>query len=77
MKLTADVLTAQELQIAMAVAERLTNREIAQRLFVSRKTVEYHLGHIYMKLGAGSRDELRLLLDGDAEAPAASATGGN
>ncbi len=48
-----DVLTAQELQIAMAVAERLTNREIAQRLFVSRKTVEYHLSHIYTKLDAG------------------------
>ena len=57
-----DVLTAQELQIAMAVAEGMSNREIATRLFLSRKTVEYHLRHVYMKLNVGSRDALRLLL---------------
>ena len=72
-----DVLTSQELQIAMAVAERLTNREIAQRLFVSRKTVEYHLSHIYMKLGVASRDGLRGLLEGEGGTSAIAATGGN
>ena len=72
-----DVLTSQELQIAMAVAEQLTNREIAQRLFVSRKTVEYHLSHIYMKLGVASRDGLRGLLEGEGDTSATAATGGN
>lgn len=35
------------------------NREIAQNLFVTRRTVETHLGHVYQKLGLSSRDLLR------------------
>jgi DNA-binding CsgD family transcriptional regulator len=37
----------------------LPNREIAQRLFISVRTVGNHLNHIYTKLGVNSRDELR------------------
>jgi DNA-binding CsgD family transcriptional regulator len=39
-----------------------TNREIAQTLFVTAKTVETHLGHAYTKLGVGSRVELKAAL---------------
>jgi DNA-binding CsgD family transcriptional regulator len=51
-------LTAQELRTAMTVAEGLTNREAAERLFVSVKTVEFHLGAVFRKLGVRSRTEL-------------------
>jgi DNA-binding NarL/FixJ family response regulator len=40
------------------VAEGLTNREAAKRLFVSEKTVEFHLSRIYRKLGIRSRAQL-------------------
>jgi DNA-binding CsgD family transcriptional regulator len=53
-----DELTAQELTVAQAVVEGATNREVAARLFVSPKTVEGHLGHIYRKLGVRSRTQL-------------------
>ena len=39
-------------------AEGATNREIAQALFVTARTVETHLTHAYGKLGIGSREEL-------------------
>ena len=58
----ADLLTPQELQVALAVAAGATNREAACRLFIAPKTVEYHLRHIYDKLGT-SRQELRDLLE--------------
>jgi len=37
--------------------------EVAQRLFVSRRTVEKHVEHLYDKLGVGNRDELRALVE--------------
>ena len=52
-------LTARELQIALLLAEGRTTREAAAALFVSPKTVEYHLRHVYTKLGIGSRTELK------------------
>ncbi len=52
------VLTPQEVIVAQLVAGGLTNREVAQRLSVSVKTIGYHLGHVYAKLGVKSRVEL-------------------
>ncbi|MCZ7436906.1 AAA family ATPase [Micromonospora sp. WMMC241] len=53
-----DRLTSQERQIALHVADGLTNREIATRIFLSPKTVEYHLGNVYRKLQLRSRSDL-------------------
>ncbi len=55
---TLDELTPQELQIARLLADGKTTREAAAAIFVSPKTVEYHLRHVYAKLGIHSRDEL-------------------
>lgn len=44
--------------MAELAAQGRSNREVAQALFVSTKTVETHLGHAYAKLGIGSRAEL-------------------
>jgi DNA-binding CsgD family transcriptional regulator len=53
-----DALTASELRTAQMAAEGLTNREIAQTLFVSLRTVETHLTHAYQKLAIRSRNAL-------------------
>ncbi|WP_033372810.1 helix-turn-helix transcriptional regulator [Glaciibacter superstes] len=55
-------LTAQETQIATLAAEGHTNPEIGSELFISARTVEWHLGKIYPKLGIASRRELRQVL---------------
>ncbi|HTZ29881.1 MAG TPA: AAA family ATPase [Streptosporangiaceae bacterium] len=51
-------LTPQELQIALLLAGGKTTRETAAALFLSPKTVDYHLRHVYQRLGIHSRDEL-------------------
>jgi DNA-binding CsgD family transcriptional regulator len=51
-------LTGQELRIALQAAEGKTNRQIGAAMFLSPKTVEFHLGRAYRKLGIGSRAEL-------------------
>jgi len=51
-------LTPQEFQIALHVARGMTNREVATALFLSHKTIEFHLGRIYRKLGMSSRAQL-------------------
>jgi DNA-binding CsgD family transcriptional regulator len=51
-------LTGQELQVAVAAAEGSSNKAIAAQLFVSRRTVEYHLQNVYRKLGVSSRSRL-------------------
>ena len=56
-------LTPQELQVAAIVAGGATNREAAAALFLSVKTIEFHLGHIYRKLGIRSRSELARVID--------------
>jgi DNA-binding CsgD family transcriptional regulator len=53
-----DELTPQELQISVMLAAGRTTRETAAALFLSPKTVEYHLRHVYQKLGINSRDQL-------------------
>lgn len=51
-------LTPQETTIALVVAEGVTNAEAAARLFLSPKTIEYHLSSVYRKLGIKSRNQL-------------------
>jgi len=60
-----DELTPQELQIALLLTAGKTTRETAAALFLSPKTVEYHLRHVYQRLGIHSREELAQRL-GDA-----------
>ena len=57
----ADELTPSELKIALLVAQGMTNREVAASLFLSPKTVEHHLSHIYRKLDVRSRTQLARL----------------
>jgi DNA-binding CsgD family transcriptional regulator/tetratricopeptide (TPR) repeat protein len=59
-------LTPQELQVALTLAEGATTREAAARLYLSPKTVEYHLRHVYDKLEIRSREELRTALQAQA-----------
>jgi DNA-binding CsgD family transcriptional regulator len=61
-----DSLTPSELRVARMAAEGMGNKEIAQALFVTVKTVETHLGHVYPKLGISSRKELPTALAADA-----------
>jgi DNA-binding NarL/FixJ family response regulator len=53
-----DSLTSSERRIARMATEGQTNREIAQALFVTPKTVETHLSHVYRKLGIQARSQL-------------------
>lgn len=57
-------LTPQELQIALNLAEGCTTRETAAALFLSPKTIEYHLRNVYRKLSIGSRSELKAAMTG-------------
>lgn len=61
---TRDQLTPQELQVALSLAEGRTTREAAAALFLSPKTVEYHLRNVYRKLGINSREQLTAVMTG-------------
>jgi DNA-binding CsgD family transcriptional regulator len=65
---TSTQLTARETQIARLARAGLSNPEIGARLFLSPRTVEYHLHKIFAKLDISSRHQLQEALDGDADA---------
>ena len=55
-------LTASELRVAQMAAQGLTNRQIAQALFITMRTVSAHLGHVYSKLDISDRAQLPAVL---------------
>ncbi len=57
-----ELLTPQEHSVATLVAAGLSNREVAERLVVTAKTVEYHLGNVYRKFGVNSRGRMVAVL---------------
>ena len=63
-----DALTASELRVARMAADGMSNREIAQGLFITIRTVTTHLGHAYQKLDIAGREELAEQLGGEPAA---------
>ncbi|MFD0327239.1 helix-turn-helix transcriptional regulator [Streptacidiphilus monticola] len=61
----AAALTPQQLQISRLAATGLTNRQIGERLFLSARTVGFHLHQAFPKLGITSRSQLRDVLGSD------------
>jgi DNA-binding CsgD family transcriptional regulator len=66
---TSNQLTAQEAQIAQLARDGLSNPEIGARLFLSVRTVQYHLAKVFTKLGISSRSQLGYVLPADPAAP--------
>lgn len=68
-----EALTPGELRVSRQASQGLSNREIAERLYLSQKTVESHLSSSYRKLGISARDELAEVLE--PSTPAAKTSG--
>jgi ATP/maltotriose-dependent transcriptional regulator MalT len=62
-----DALTAQEAQVARLACEGLSNPQISTRLFISPRTVQYHLRKVFTKLGISSRGQLHRVLPGELD----------
>jgi DNA-binding NarL/FixJ family response regulator len=60
-------LTASERRVADLAAQGMSNREVAEALFLTRKTIELHLGNVYSKLNIHSRTQLPAALAADAD----------
>ena len=65
-----DSLTASERRIAELASQNFTNREIAQTLFITARTVEGHLTSVFRKLQLDSRNDLPAALAGGTPVPA-------
>jgi DNA-binding CsgD family transcriptional regulator len=69
---TRDQLTPQEAQVARLASERLSNTEIGAQLFISPRTVEYHLHKVFTKLNISSRVQLDRALPREPDASLAT-----
>jgi ATP/maltotriose-dependent transcriptional regulator MalT len=64
---TGNELTTQEAQVARLACAGLSNPEISTRLFISPRTVQYHLRKVFTKLGISARGQLHRVLPGDPD----------
>ena len=66
--LSLEPLSDREHEVALLAAQGMSSRDIASRLFVSTRTIDNHLQHVYSKLGVNSRDQLVAALRAEASA---------